>query len=103
MGMKPTAICGALLLVVCTLDAQTQYFPAHVFCRTGETEHCDWYAPHLSAMREPSLWELSKSQSTQSYRFLWLRTFHHPVSARLTVAGDGSGELSIKVLSGAGG
>jgi len=54
-------------------------------------------------MREPSLWDLSKSTSAESYRFLWLRTFHHPVSARLDVAGDGAGELVVKVLSGAGG
>lgn len=54
-------------------------------------------------MDEPSLWELSKSQSVESYRFLWLRTFNRPVSARLTIVKDGSGDLSIKVLSGSGG
>jgi len=54
-------------------------------------------------MGEPSLWKLSKSESIESYRFLWLRSFNHPVSARLTIANDGSGKLSIKVLSGSGG
>jgi hypothetical protein len=92
------------LLIVCSLSAQAQYFPSHAFCREDETEHCErWYVPHLRAMNEPSLWELSKSQTAESYRFLWLRTFNRPVSARLTVAKDGSGELSIKVLSGSGG
>lgn len=93
-----------VLLVVGSLRAQTQYFPPHAFCREGETEHCErWYVPHLRAMGEPSLWELSKSKTEESYRFLWLRTFNRPVSARLTIAEDGSGQLAIKVLSGSGG
>jgi hypothetical protein len=54
-------------------------------------------------MREPSLWGLSKDASKQSYRFLWLRTFHHPVSARLEVAKDGAAQLFVKVLNGQGG
>jgi hypothetical protein len=54
-------------------------------------------------MQEPSLWDLSKKNSVETYRFLWLRTFHHPVAARLKVAPDGSGELIVKVLNGKGG
>lgn len=97
-------LCAFVFVLVGNLRAQTQYFPPHAFCRKGETEHCErWYAPHLQAMGEPSLWELSTSQSIESYRFLWLRTFNRPVSARLTIANDGSGQLSIKVLSGSGG
>src|ERR1035438_1108583 len=46
---------------------------------------------------------LSKDASKQSYRFLWLRTFHHPVSARLEVAKDGAAQLFVKVLNGQGG
>jgi hypothetical protein len=101
---KQAFVIVLVLLFGGSLRAQTQYFPPHVFCRAGETEHCErWYVPHLHAMGEPSLWELSKSQSAESYRFLWLRTFNRPVSARLTIAKDGSGNLSIKVLSGSGG
>jgi hypothetical protein len=101
---KQAFVIVLVLLFGGSLRAQTQYFPPHVFCRAGETEHCErWYVPHLHAMGEPSLWELSKSQSAESYRFLWLRTFNRPVSARLTIAKDGSGDLSIKVLSGSGG
>src|SRR5271157_4689551 len=101
---RSAVLFAVLLPFVCSLSAQTQYFPPRAFCRADETEHCErWYVPHLRAMAEPSLWELSKSQTAQSYRFLWLRTFHHPVSARLQVANDGSAELVVKVLSGAGG
>ena len=102
--MMRLGVAFALLLVLAgSLAAQTQYFPPRVFCRAGEAEPCNWYAPHLRAMGEPSLWELSKSQSVESYRFLWLRTFHHPVSARLDLRSDGSAELVVKVLSGQGG
>ena len=98
------ALLALLFSFVPSLCAQTDYFPPRAFCAVGETEHCArWYEPHLRAMREPSLWKLSQSQSAEAYRFLWLRTFHHPVSARLQLVGDGSGELIVKVLSGAGG
>jgi len=93
-----------LFLLTSAALAQTHYFPPQAFCDAGETEHCErWYVPHLVAMKEPSLWETSKKQSNETYRFLWLRTFHHPVAARLEIRADRSGELFVKVLSGAGG
>lgn len=99
-----SATLALLVLVAAHVWAQTEYFPPLAFCEAGETKDCErWYVPHLRAMHEPSLWELSKKQSGETYRFLWLRTFHHPVSARLLVASDGSGELVVKVLSGQGG
>jgi hypothetical protein len=102
--MKPLLTCALLLFFIVSSAAQTQFFPDRAFCESHETGTCErWYAKHLRAMREPSLWELSKDTSTQSYRFLWLRTFHHPVSARLEVAKDGSAQLFVKVLSGQGG
>ena len=102
--MKKKLIFVFLLFCASGASAQTQYFPPDAFCYPHETGHCDrWYSPHLLAMKEPSLWEVSKKQSDEVYRFLWLRTFHAPVSARLDVASDGSGELVIKLLSGKGG
>lgn len=41
-----------------------------------------WYGEHLAAMEEPSLFELSRAGAT-ALRFLWLRTFHHPICVRL--------------------
>ena len=102
--MKGRLICALLLFLAASSAAQMQYFPDRAFCGSDEPGTCErWYAKHLRAMREPSLWELSKDTSKQSYRFLWLRTFHHPVSARLEVAKDGNAELFVKVLSGQGG
>jgi hypothetical protein len=102
--MKAAVTCSLLLILVAGLRAQTQYFPDRAFCGSHETGTCErWYAKHLRAMREPSLWGLSEDPSRQSYRFLWLRTFHHPVSARLEVAKDGTAQLLVKVLNGKGG
>jgi hypothetical protein len=102
--MRVRVHCALLLFLAVGLRAQTQSFPDRAFCETDERGLCEkWYAKHLRAMGEPSLWELSKDTSTESYRFLWLRTFHHPVSARWKVARDGSAQLVVKVLSGQGG
>jgi hypothetical protein len=102
--MKPLLTSALLVFLVGNSTAQTKYFPDRVFCGSHEAGTCErWYAEHLRAMREPSLWELSKDTSKQSYRFLWLRSFHHPVSARLEVAKDGTAQLFVKVLNGRGG
>ena len=54
-------------------------------------------------MSEPSLWELSKDKTAHIYRFLWLRTFDHPISVRVEICEDGSSTVVTKVLSGQGG
>jgi hypothetical protein len=54
-------------------------------------------------MGEPSLWSASQNADTHAYRFLWLRTFHHPVALRIDVAPDETARLSAKVTTGAGG
>lgn len=61
--------------------------------------HNRWYSQHLIAMGEPAL---KPSANARTYRFLWLRTFHHPVAVR--VVRDASGDRLIAVeLDGAGG
>jgi len=89
----PALIIGLLLASVAT--AQVKYFPPDF--------PANWYAKHLTALREPSLWESSKTQQTQSFRFLWLRTFHHPIAIRIDVNADGTSLLTRKMADGAGG
>jgi len=60
-----------------------------------------WYSKHLAAMEEPSLLT-SVSADTEIYRFLWLRTFHHPVAVRITRRA-GATNLHGVQLDGAGG
>jgi hypothetical protein len=99
-----------LLLLVATLVMQnqlpsTRYFPeASLDERKDLSEFREqWYSKQLTALEEPSLLEVAKDKTAESYRFTWLRTFHHPVSVRLDILGDGSGVLIAKMASGAGG
>lgn len=94
-----------LLLVLPPSFAQPEFFPGGVF---GETLQLDkgtarWYSSQLRALHEPSLWALSKTESSQSYRFLWLRTWDHPVSVRFDINRDGTGQLVTKMSGGTGG
>jgi hypothetical protein len=55
-------------------------------------------------MGEPSLLDVSRQDSTvEIYRFLWLRSFHHPIAVRLSVRKDGSALLISKETDGKGG
>jgi hypothetical protein len=47
----------------------------------------------LSALEEPPLFGLRDNRSLQVYRFLWLPSFHRPISVRLTINADGSGSI----------
>jgi len=89
-------------------DANPQYFPKGIFRDSSDRGNfkdfkARWYSSYLRAMHEPSLSEASKDKTLVAYRFLWLRTFHHPIAIRLTIRPDGTGALTGKVTSGAGG
>jgi hypothetical protein len=52
-------------------------------------------------MHEPSL-SCGPTTAQETYRFLWLRSFHHPVAIRIT-RNENQYELTTVVLNGAGG
>lgn len=60
-----------------------------------------WYSKHLKAMKEENLKDQSAT-TIEAYRFLWLRTWHHPIAVRLENAG-GRYQIVVKQLSGKGG
>jgi hypothetical protein len=60
----------------------------------------EWYSKHLKAMDESSLNSIAESDET--YRFLWLRTFHHPIAIRVWRKGE-ERNMVFKELDGAGG
>lgn len=62
-----------------------------------------WYSKELKSLQEPSLFAMAEDRGAECYRFLWLRTFHHPIAVRLEVEPDGSGVISTKVASGSAG
>jgi hypothetical protein len=93
-----------LVTAAATLGAQT-YFPPHILGDSPEDEasRIRWYENHLRAMREPSLWDLSRNNtSVEVYRFLWLRSFDQPIAVRLVVTPTG-GLLISKATSGKAG
>lgn len=83
-------------------DTADAYFPFGVLgCSEREEEFLtDWYESALKAMREPSLWALSKSDPhAEVYRFLWLRSFNRPIAVRLVVNANQEGQVITKVLA----
>jgi hypothetical protein len=79
--------------------SNVNYFPPG----TLENDRERWYSRNLAALKEPSLYELSKDPKRESYRFLWLRTFNHPIAVRVDVNESGSGLMTIKESNGRGG
>jgi hypothetical protein len=61
----------------------------------------DWYSKQLRALQETSLYGSSPNHET--YRFTWLRTFHHPMAFRLDIAEQCAATLTVKETDGAGG
>ena len=107
MGLDSRKVLVAVLLLFVTPlgVAQPRYFPAHSFSENEwlDTAKTGWYSEQLRALQEPSLLDIAQNKSAQSYRFLWLRSFDHPIAIRLDIRADGSGELSTKIASGSGG
>lgn len=87
------------------LIPQEAYFPEGVLANNSwENEfRTNWYSRELRVLEEPSLFGMAKNYSWESYRFLWIRTFHHPIAIRLDIRADGIGILTTKVASGTGG
>lgn len=94
----------AVLLAALRLSGQV-YFPFGALSSYEQSDkgRARWYSAQLKALDEPSLLETSKNPELQTYRFVWLRTFHHPIAVRLDVMGNGSGVLTVKIANGAGG
>lgn len=83
-----------------------QYFPTGVLGCGEQSDELltEWYAKHLKALGEPSLWELSRSDTqARVYRFLWLRSFHRPVAIRVIINSDLTAVAYVKVANGMGG
>jgi hypothetical protein len=85
--------------------AQDVYFPEKALSGDPWSDHFKsvWYSQELGCLKEPSLLDLSKDESREVYRFLWVRSFDHPVAIRLEVRADGTGMLTTKVANGEAG
>ncbi len=94
-----------LMLALLTASAQQDYFPKGVFSDFPQADsgRAKWYSSQLAALKEPSLLEKSGNATSESYRFVWLRTFHHPIAIRLDIRPDGIAEMTVRVTDGEGG
>ena len=106
--MKSAVLLVVLLIVTClsvSSQQDVQYFPAGTFSDspTLDIGTVRWYSKQLNALAEPSLWTASKDFGRERYRFLWLRTWDHPVSIRIEKNEDGTASLTLKVATGSGG
>jgi hypothetical protein len=61
------------------------------------------YDKALKTFDEPALCQGKIEGHAQSYRFLWIPTFDHPVLMRIDIEDDGTATLLTKTLSGSGG
>ena len=93
----------AFMIAAFPIQGQAQFFPKSSLDLRGDDFRAKWYSRQLRALGEPSLLTLAANKKAESYRFLWLRTFHHPVAVRVDLQADGSWILITKVASGAGG
>jgi hypothetical protein len=99
-------LAAILLAAVFPASGQVRYFPSKVFSSDDvqlDQFVSDWYSSKLKILEEPSLLEMAVNRDVETYRFLWLRTFHNPVAVRLEFAHDGSTVLFAKVATGTGG
>lgn len=94
-----TTSAGKRVEIANPVERSFNYFPETMV----DEFRAQWYGRFLDALKEPSLWERSKTTPDQSYRFTWLRSFHHPVVIRIDVRPDGICEITAKVGLGAGG
>jgi hypothetical protein len=82
--------------------AQTEYFPAVALSDSAWSAQFlnDWYSRQLKAMNELPLAALENED--ESYRFLWLRSFHEPIAIHVWRKGVGH-FITVKRLNGRGG
>ena len=98
---KKWMLAGIIAFFACSCAAQ--FFPKHSLDLDKRDFKAEWYSRQLQALNEPSLFEMAGRPSAQVYRFLWLRTFNHPIAIRIEVRPDGTSALTTKIASGAGG
>jgi hypothetical protein len=78
------------------------YFPPATFSEIeGGEEVRSRYSKFLLSMQEPSFLDVPDCVD-ESYRFLWIRTFHKPISIRIWKSGT-QFFLTVKELDGKGG
>ncbi len=80
--------------------AEEKFFPAGTFgSKQLDDFRNNWYSKQLRVLQETSLYGSPPAHET--YRFTWLRSFHHPMTFRLEIAEQCAATLTIKETDGA--
>jgi hypothetical protein len=83
--LSPVSFPGLAKKISESTKGKSGYFPKGIFSgayKEQEDSLNDWYGKFLKGLGERSLLDIS-NQKTEVYRFLWLRTFHHPIFVRI--------------------
>ncbi|MBT9485298.1 hypothetical protein [Sediminibacterium sp.] len=85
-------------------DSSTLYFPENDFLSDTinqlDTFRNAWYSKMLFALHEPVLFK--NKDTSEVFRFTWLRTFHNPISIRVKRI-EKDYVLTLKITEGSGG
>lgn len=100
--MRIDAPAGCLVLNPLSFRGQTAYFPPLSFDAKPQLDQmmAEELAFVLQYLGESSIFAESNSPEVESYRFLWGRTFHRPISVRLDMRAGRSGMLTIRIGQG---
>lgn len=90
-------LCSVILTHDGPVAGGVSYFPPSAFSPSVVA----WYSDYLTAFGEPSLIAPLDNES-ETYRLLWLRSFHHPILVRIQLKGT-SVHFVTKELNGRGG
>lgn len=79
----------------------TDYFPKENGSAITPFEN-KWFSEQLTALNEPVIFNNRLANNDETYRFTWLRSFHHPIAVRVEKR-DQKYMLYWKMCDGAGG
>jgi hypothetical protein len=103
-------VTAAAIAIVAIPADSVRYFPPSLATKAAcglpvvSDFEAEWYGSALRAAHEAPLYgPLSTTGTTATYRFTWLRSFHHPIIIRVDERSSGVRILTAKGLSGAGG
>lgn len=114
--------CFVALLAAARPGSETGYFPpslatTNYTCPLSDGARSNpiavlsdfearWFSSHLRAAKEPSIYAQSLDPQTEvqeAVRFTWLRSFHPPVTVRVSRDRQDNWRIVARELSGAGG
>jgi hypothetical protein len=102
-------VLGFAVAIATVAASSIRYFPSSFAAKaacglpTVSDFEAKWYGSAWRAAHEGPLYASSTPGPIATYRFTWLRSFHHPIIVRVDESPSGERMLTAKELSGEGG